>query len=191
MSTRQRFIDVAADLFYTQGFHAVGLDNILDAVGVTKTTFYNHFDSKDDLIIAVLNHRDRFEAEQLERNVRERAGNDPRDQLLAVFDYLDDWFASPDFHGCMFFNAALAFPSPADPIHRAAAAHSRALFEYLRSLADKAGAEHPARLAEQLLLIISGAVASTHFDGQPAGDVARAVAHTLIDHSLAARYSRH
>ncbi|MGD9693283.1 MAG: TetR/AcrR family transcriptional regulator [Phycisphaerales bacterium] len=191
MSTRQRFIDVAADLFYTHGFHTVGLDNILDAVGVTKTTFYNHFESKDDLIIAVLDHRDRLEAEQLDRHVREHASDDPRAQLHAVFDYLHDWFASPDFHGCMFFNAALAYPSPTDPINLAAVAHSRSFFEYLRTLAEKADADDPARLAEQLLLLVSGAVASTHFNGQPAGNIARDVAHTLIEHHLAQPLPRH
>ncbi|MCA9281267.1 MAG: helix-turn-helix transcriptional regulator [Phycisphaerales bacterium] len=52
--TRERLLDAAAMLFYEHGFHAIGLDAILEEVGVTKTTFYNHFASKDELIVAVL-----------------------------------------------------------------------------------------------------------------------------------------
>jgi len=53
-STRERLVLAAHDLFYAEGFHAVGLDRILAEVGVTKTTFYNHFASKDDLVLEVL-----------------------------------------------------------------------------------------------------------------------------------------
>ena len=51
-STRERLLDVAAPLFYERGFHAIGIDNIIDGVGVTKTTFYNPFESKDALELA-------------------------------------------------------------------------------------------------------------------------------------------
>ena len=50
-------------------FHAVGLDRIIRDVGVTKTTFYNHFESKDDLIIAAIRMRDRWETSSFERTV--------------------------------------------------------------------------------------------------------------------------
>ncbi len=189
MSTRERFIELAADLFYAQGFHAVGLDNILSAVGVTKTTFYNHFTSKDDLIIAVLNHRDAIEAEELARDIHTRAGDDPREQLLALFDVLHDWFRSPTFNGCMFLNAAVAFPAPNDPIHRAASTHALTMHAHIHAIAHAAGAADPDALASQLLLLISGAIASTHVSGEPAGHTARAIAQSVIEHHLAPRVS--
>lgn len=49
-NTRERILYTSLDLFYAYGFHAVGLDQILAEVGVTKTTFYNHFESRDELI---------------------------------------------------------------------------------------------------------------------------------------------
>ena len=52
-TTRERLIEAAQTEFYQGGFQAVGLDAILRVVGVTKTTFYKHFESKDDLIVAV------------------------------------------------------------------------------------------------------------------------------------------
>ncbi len=60
--TRERILFTALDLFYTHGFHEVGLDRILTAVGVTKTTFYNHFESRDHLILEALAVRDGWEA---------------------------------------------------------------------------------------------------------------------------------
>lgn len=57
-SSRERLIQIADRLFYEHGFHAIGIDRVISEVGVTKTTFYNHFESKDDLILAVLDARD-------------------------------------------------------------------------------------------------------------------------------------
>src|SRR6185295_10175921 len=90
-NARDRLINTAIDLFYTHGFHVVGLDRILDETGVTKTTFYKHFDSKDDLVVAAIKRRDEWETAARNRAVKKLAGNDPRRQLLAIFDVLDQW----------------------------------------------------------------------------------------------------
>src|SRR3954452_16779767 len=90
-NARDRLIDTAINLFYGKGFHAVGLDQIVDETGVTKTTFYNRFESKDDLIIAAIQTRDEWESAAWNRAVRELAGDDPRSQLLGYFDVLDIW----------------------------------------------------------------------------------------------------
>ncbi|MFG0326179.1 MAG: TetR/AcrR family transcriptional regulator, partial [Phycisphaerales bacterium JB037] len=58
---RERLVDVAIELFYRQGFHGVGLDQVLAAAGVTKTTFYKHFESRDDLVVAAVAKRDQWE----------------------------------------------------------------------------------------------------------------------------------
>jgi AcrR family transcriptional regulator len=116
-NARDRLIDKAIDLFYRHGFNAIGLDRIIDEVGVTKTTFYKYFHSKDDLMVAAVRKRDEWEMKAWLRAVREGAGDDPRAQLLAFFDVMDVWFNAPDFRGCMFINTAAEFPNPHDPIH--------------------------------------------------------------------------
>src|SRR5262245_54408142 len=83
--TRERILYRAIDLFYTYGFHEVGLDRVIEEVGVTKTTFYNHFESRDHLILEALALRERWEGEALEKAMRARAGYDPRALLLAQF----------------------------------------------------------------------------------------------------------
>src|SRR5262249_30730440 len=103
---RERILDLAIGLFYRNGFNAVGLDQVLNAAGITKTSFYKHCESKEDLMEQAVRKRDRLESEAWKRAVREAAGDDPRGQLLAVFDVLDKWFNEPDFHGCIFINTA-------------------------------------------------------------------------------------
>src|SRR5262245_64637670 len=85
---RERLIDKAIDLFYTHGFNAVGIDRIIDAAGVTKTTLYKHFESKEDLMVAAVKKRDEWETAAWGRAIMKVAGDDPRRQLLALFDVM-------------------------------------------------------------------------------------------------------
>lgn len=174
-------MDAAADRFYREGFHGVGLDRILDDVGVTKTTFYNHFESKDDLIIAMLEKRDRIETEDLFESIRARAGDDPRARLLAVFDVLHDWLNQPDFRGCIFINAGVAFPLANDPIHRAAAGHGASMYRSLIELAKAADVDDPDLLTREVLLLLAGAITSRHVnDDRESARVARRALETLL-----------
>jgi AcrR family transcriptional regulator len=161
-TTRDRLIETAGDLFYTTGFQAVGLDRILTAVGITKTAFYKHFESKDDLILAVMDRRDRRDIIDAIAHMRRHGGTDPRAQILAFFDQLAEWFAQPDFRGCFFMNAATEFASPNDPIHRAAAAHGQHIATEMLLRVQAAGLPDPERVTKQLMVVISGAIAARH-----------------------------
>jgi AcrR family transcriptional regulator len=55
-STRQRIIDVAAKQFREHGVAAVGLAGIMSDAGLTNGAFYTHFESKEYLVQAVLDH---------------------------------------------------------------------------------------------------------------------------------------
>ncbi len=165
-STRQRLIDTAFELFSLHGFHAVGLDAILAAVHVTKTTFYNHFESKDHLIREVIRYRDTWELDLMRRLLREHGGPTPAGQLAAVCRALDGWFTSAEFKGCIFITAAAEFPSPHDPVHRAAGEHQLALRSLIRDLAVRANAADPDELADQILVLVEGAIIVRHVIGK-------------------------
>jgi AcrR family transcriptional regulator len=79
---RARLVHAAIELFYSHGFQAVGVDQIIAAAGVTKTTFYKHFESKDDLLVAAIQQRDEWEMGAWTNAVRKMAGDDPKEQLL-------------------------------------------------------------------------------------------------------------
>lgn len=153
---RERLVAAAIELFYAHGFQAVGLDQIIAAAGVTKTTFYKHFESKDELMVVAVQTRDAWEMEAWDRAVRTIGGDDPRAQLLAFFDVLDTWFNDPDFRGCLFINTAAEFPNPHDPIHQAAAAHKRKSRDHFRTLAAAAGARDPEAFADRFTALLEG-----------------------------------
>jgi len=180
-TTRERLIDAAAMLFYENGFHAVGLDKILEEVGVTKTTFYNHFESKDDLIVNVLADRDERDMHALEGEM-ERRGGTPRERILLVFDVLDEWFTDPDFKGCLFINASAQFPNPNDPVHRAAARHAENVYRSLESLCRAAGAIDAPTLAKQLCMLVAAAITGRQVSCDPdAARTAKEMATALLD----------
>src|ERR1700760_455181 len=89
---RERLLAAAVELFYRNGFGAVGVDQVIAAAGVTKTTFYKHFEGKDDLMVAAVLRRDEWESQAWDRAVRKLAGDDPAARLLAMIDVMDVWF---------------------------------------------------------------------------------------------------
>ena len=112
---RQRLLDTADRLFYAEGFRAVGIDRIIAEAGVAKMTLYSHFRSKDDLILAVLRHREEqvlaWFAREMERHTR--SGRGPaRGRFFAA---LKEWFESPGFRGCAFINASVELADAGHP----------------------------------------------------------------------------
>tara|TARA_R110000796_G_scaffold112635_2_gene224253 strand:+ start:261 stop:824 length:564 start_codon:yes stop_codon:yes gene_type:complete len=177
---RDHLIDTALRLFGRDGYHAVGIDRVIAEAGVARMTLYNHFKSKDELILAVLHRRDERFRNWFMRLV-ERAAPDPKGRMLATFDALDEWFASEDFTGCMFINAAAEYADQDDPIHRAAREHKNLLVDYFRDLASKAGAADPETLASGLVLLSEGAIVMAHVAGRKdAARKAKAAAEVLI-----------
>jgi AcrR family transcriptional regulator len=165
-STRDRLIRAAYELFCNYGFHATGLEQIIRKAGVTKGTFYNHFESKDALIVAVLEWRDAAWPEDLRTTLRKHAGDRPRDQLMAFVDLLDEIWGTNRYHGCLFLRAAAEFPLRHDPIHIVAHDFVRAVGTALRELAGYAGARDPLTLSRELLILVAGAYAQSQM-GDP------------------------
>lgn len=161
ISKREQIITEALRLFYQNGFNATGVDRIITEAGVSKKTLYNHFRSKDELVLATLRKRDELFRNNLMRET-ERLASTPREQLLAVFDVVAEWFQEKGFSGCMFINAAAEFPDVQDPCRIVSAEHKRLVCEYIRGLAEQAGAKDPDGLSKQLNLLIEGAIVCTY-----------------------------
>jgi AcrR family transcriptional regulator len=176
---RERVLEVASDLFYKNGIHAIGVDVVVERSGVSKTTLYKHFGSKDELVAEVLRRRDASWRAWLEGEVLRRAP-DPTGRLLAVFDALADWFTSEDFRGSAFINARAELPDPEHPANVAAADHVSAVRAYFARLAAAAGASDPDRLAAELQLVMKGGTVMA-LEGEPlAGDLVRSAARAVL-----------
>lgn len=177
---RDELVEKATDLFYRSGFQATGMDRLVAETGISKTSVYKHFKTKEDLIVATLQLRDgQIRGWLLER--AEQLASSPRGQLIAIFDALDEWFQDPDFHGCMFAKAASEFQDADHPINREATGHVERIAAQIEMLAKDAGLPDPAGLARRLALLKEGAVALATMGrgSRPALD-AKAIAVGLI-----------
>ncbi len=184
-AARTELVEAALRLFDRHGFHGVGIDRILAEAGVAKMTLYHHFASKDALVLAALERRDRdFRAAFLAAMGAD--GDAPRARLLAMFDALEAWIRDPAFHGSLFDKAAGEFPEPDHAARRAALAHKSWLFAEVRRGAALCGAADPPKLAAELFLLMEGAVtaAAATWD-RSAARRARAAAETLLAHAMA------
>lgn len=180
--TRERILYAGLELFHEHGFHAIGLDRILTAASVTKTTFYNHFESRDALIREAIELRDRWDQGVFEQRIRELAGYDPKAMLLAMFDVLDEWFTHEDFAGCLFMHACSEFPDRRDPIHRAAAAHFAVSRENVAQMAKAVGISEPEAFAAQWVLLLEGAIIHRVISGDDhAARTAKSIAELLLE----------
>lgn len=183
--TREKILFAATDLFYTHGIHAVGLDRILAQVGVTKTTFYNHFPSKEDLVEEVVKLRDGWELSCFKAEVIERGKYEPRAMLLAMFDTMHAWFNDPDYRGCIFISACAEFPSHKHPVHKAAAGHYLRSESEVAQMATAAGVEDAETFARQWIGLLEGALTYRLVTGEDdAIEVMRPVAELLLDSAL-------
>ncbi|QCQ93639.1 TetR/AcrR family transcriptional regulator [Rhodococcus sp. SGAir0479] len=181
---RTRVVAAADALFYTRGFGKVGMDAVRDAAGVSLRALYKEFPSKDELIAAVLAGRHEMWTKGVEAAVE--AISDPVDRLLAVYDFLDDWFRDADFRGCGFINAfgelGAADPRVAEVVRE----HKADFQRYLARLAAEAGI--PESLAAQLAILAEGAQTTAAIaDTAEAATQARAAAEVLIAAALSDR----
>ncbi len=180
---KDALIDTALELFSKHGFHATGIDRILAEAGVAKMTLYNHFKSKDALIVAALQRRGERFRDWLKSEVEGRARS-PRKRLLAVFDVLEEWHASEAFSGDLFVNAVAEYGRSDDPVHVTAVEHMALVRDYLTGLASEAGARNAGTLADQLFLLMQGATVSAHASGgDSAARQARKTAKLLLRHA--------
>jgi AcrR family transcriptional regulator len=158
-----------------------GLDQILAEVGISKTAFYKHFESKDDLVLAALADHDREMQDTFRALIRERGGPTPIGQLSVVMDVVEHFVESEGYQGCIFVNVAMEFPLPHEPAHVAAAQSKRAVEDIVHELAVAAGARDPRELAKELCLIMEGAYVTRHVTGdKQTVDIARKLAQLAI-----------
>lgn len=186
-SVRERLIEAGTRLFAAHGYHAVGVTRLLEEAQVSRDAMYHNFRSKEELVLSVLRRRDEVSRNLIMREV-ERAAPDPRGRLLALFDFLDQWFGTKDFAGCMFINASAEFHDHDDPVHRAAAEHKRLMLGHVEGLCLDLGVADPRALAQQIYMLFDGAVVQAHTSGNDPSRLgaARAAAVALIDAAVGA-----
>ena len=177
---RQRLLETADRLFYQEGIRTVGIDKVIAEARVAKMTLYSHFASKDELILAVLKHREQFVMEFFQAAI-ERHVAKGLDKLRAFFAALKDWMQQPRFRGCAFINATIEL---ADFKHRGseyARSQKTRFDEMLRGLIAESLGTDATELLPAISLLVAGSIITAQIQGHPAAaDTARETAEKLI-----------
>ena len=178
---REHLVDTAVELFAERGFHATGIDLIVDKAGVSKKTLYRHFRSKDELILAALKKHDGVFRNDFMHQVKARTTM-PVERLYAVFDVASDWFHSNKFYGCMFINAIGEYSEADTPIRKVAKEYKAMMRSYIQELCQQAGLNDPDGLSQKLALLLEGAIVTAQVSGTTdASDIAKTTARILIE----------
>jgi len=152
-SARRRLLDTATRLFYEGGIHAVGIDRIIAEAGVAKATFYNHFPSKDDLVVAYLKEIDR-----LGRAAVAALPKQPPRKMISEAVTAGGW------RGCPFLNAAAEYPDPASSVRQAINARRVWYHDSLENLLAEDGDPAPSVTASLLVALSDGLLESAYLD---------------------------
>ena len=176
---RERILGTASRLFYATGIRAVGVDRVIAESQVARMTFFRHFPTKDDLVLAFLSRQvGRARADLAQ--VREAAGRDwPRAALGWVLAGVTTEPAVAGFRGCEFVNTAAEFCDPTHPVRVVVAEHRTWVRDVMQEALTELGHPRPRSTAELLLTLRTGAIVAASLEGF--ADADDAVARTWWD----------
>lgn len=178
---RERLLDTAYRLFSRRGIRAVGINEIIAASGVAKATLYQHFRTKDDLVLAFLEKREAVWTFSLIEAQSRARGETPEEQLLAIFDVLDELFADrTHFDGCSFINILLEM-GPDSRAGQASIRHLETIRGVVRERAERARLSDPEGFARSWHILMKGAIISAVEGDTEAARRARRMAWALIE----------
>jgi AcrR family transcriptional regulator len=160
-AARRRLLDTATRLFYAEGIRAVGIDRIIAEAGVAKATFYNHFPSRDDLVLAYVEELDRL-GRQATAALPEQ---EPRARIAAILGRISQAAVAGDYRGCPFLNAAAEYTDPESPVRRAVAARRAWYHRLLEDLLAADGDPDPSTTASLLVAMSDGLLEFAYLDG--------------------------
>lgn len=167
LPARERILHTAHDLFYAEGLRATGIDRVIAEAGVTKVTFYRHFPSKNDLILAYLNHRHdhwmKWFTEALERHGGVSKG------ALVLAPVMKEWFcgqALGEFRGCAFLNGVSEVGPAIPAVVEITRKHKQQVTDAIEALLPQSG--HRKRTAQALTTAVDGAIVQVQYSGDVA-----------------------
>ncbi|RAU99400.1 TetR/AcrR family transcriptional regulator [Mycobacterium colombiense] len=184
---RDRIVASARVLFYRDGIHATGVDQLAEHAHVSKRTLYKHFSSKEDIVAAYLRDADANRAVPRERAL-DKPGLAPRDRLLAVFERGKEKLV----RGCPYHNAAVEAAGKLPEVHGIVRAHKDAFIARLIDTCAEVGVNDASLLGNQLAVLFEGAVAlATTLNDTAPMVYAQSAAAILIDEAARGPEDRH
>ena len=156
--TREKIIDAAYGLFWRQGFVRASMDDIAARASITKRTLYQHFRSKDDLMVVVLAHANELAMQRLQR-IADRLPKDRDAMIEAIFTELAEWATKPRWSGGGFTRVVSELADlPGHPARAIARQHKAAVESWFARLLDSAGVRAPVQRGREVALLMEGAL---------------------------------
>lgn len=153
---KTRILETATRLFYTQGYHATGINQIIKEAEVARASLYMHYLSKEDLCVAFLNFRHEYWFKCFREFID--PVNDPEQKLMAAFDFLMQMNEKEDFRGCAFMNI-LSEISPADTeLYKIIQHHKQDLREFLSGIYPG----HTQLMKDHIYLLFEASMLESH-----------------------------
>lgn len=172
-NVRQRILETAARLFYQQGYPLTGINQLIAEAGVAKASLYQHFRTKDEILLAYLQQASAYMFEELEAAMA--AAATPKAKVLAVFGSLTKSMPAANFRGCNFQNALMQLPPEETVVRAFIQEHKQKLGQLFARLIDD-----PA-LAEEITLLFEGTLVSCQIQQSPASiEAARRMVERLL-----------
>lgn len=172
---KQRLLDAATELFFKQGYHATGINQVIEEAGVAKASLYMHYPSKEALLLAFLEHRHQTWFEGLHAAVAK--AKKPEKKVLAAFDFLQQMNLTENFRGCAFLNILSEITEKDDDALLIIRSHKNDLRAFFSRLLQHAA---PAVQTQVYLLFESAIVESQLYRDQWPVQEARKMAERLI-----------
>ncbi|AUQ48178.1 TetR/AcrR family transcriptional regulator (plasmid) [Phaeobacter inhibens] len=180
LSAKERILDAANRLFYSEGIRAVSVDAIAAKACITKKTLYYHFKSKDDLIESYLASRDQPNL-AIYREWFDQADGPLANKVETIFLNLAQSARHPKWKGCGFLRTAAELANmPGHPAMKVGAAHKKKFEAWLCDVFEDGKTGNPDELARHVVLLMDGAFSTVLVHRDPeylvsAGRAARAI----------------
>jgi AcrR family transcriptional regulator len=155
LAARDRILRAASELFYEQGITSTGVDALIGLASVAKATFYRHFASKDDLVLAWLRSPYARWIEDVVPELERRVSS-PLARLVRFWDVLGDWMEGHAFMGCPYINTLAEARETSDPAHEEIRSFVDEVEGYFTGTAAAAGIPEPADFGRRLRFIAMG-----------------------------------
>jgi AcrR family transcriptional regulator len=164
--TRQRIVDAAYACFWRSGFTRTSIDSIADRAKLTKRTIYSYYQSKDDLLAAVLIHYNDLAHKRLS-HIGEQMPSDPDGMIESFFGQLARWVAATTrWPGSGFTKLVVELAHlPGRPARSIARRHKAAMEAWLAERLSSAGVAFSVERAREIMLLMEGSMALTLIHG--------------------------
>ncbi len=165
LPAKTRILLTAHDLFYRQGIRATAIDRIIADAGVTKVTFYRHFPSKNELILAYLDYRHQRWIDWFKAALA-RHGNG----LSALVPALAEWLGDPEFRGCAFINTVGELASDLPQVVEIARNHKHDMTRMISELIRPAPLNETEAAGRSMAISVAmdGAIVHAQYESDPA-----------------------